>query len=199
MTHQIKTVGIAGTGLVNLPKPVLVASGGGLHAYWPLTSPVDVAVWKPVAERLKRLCEERAFAIDFGVTADVARVLRVPGTTNWKDPNNPRLCRILAAGGGTVSLDAFASAIGYEAFAEEPAPALLVIPGTRPKAADTAAGVKLLQNSTVHFKDLLRQVSDGKGCGQLLHYVEHAQEDAAAHAVHGGVHGRDVPRPGSQQ
>lgn len=170
---------VSSSGLASLPAPIVVSSGGGVHAYWPLTEPVSIFAWKLVAERLKRLCKEKEFHIDSTVTADAARVLRMPGTTNWKDPQNPRLCRIVFDGEGPTTLDAFAQAIGA---VDEGAPAVqaaqpLVIPGVKPRAAESAVGVKLLQNSAVQFRTLLAQVAAGSGCGQLAYYVDHAREE----------------------
>jgi len=68
------------TGLDALGTPYVVASGGGLHCYWPLTQAQPIDSWKPVAENFKRLCKQEGLAIDMTVTADAARVLRVPGT-----------------------------------------------------------------------------------------------------------------------
>ena len=87
---------LAGTELGDLGTPWVVSSGGGLHVYWPFTENIPVGVWKPVAENLKRLCKKHGFKIDFTVTADAARVLRVPGTTNWKIKGKPRACVIKA-------------------------------------------------------------------------------------------------------
>jgi hypothetical protein len=67
-----------------LPRPFLVNSGYGVHVYWPLTEPVDFMTWLPVAERLKALAKAQGFKADEAVTADAARVLRVPGTHNHK-------------------------------------------------------------------------------------------------------------------
>lgn len=170
---------IAGTGLINIPEPIVVATGGGIHAYWPLEEAVLVTQWKPVAERLKRLAKEQNFAIDHAVTADTARVLRVPGTSNWKIKDTPRPCVVRSSGGGSVSLDVFASAIGYtngHHVLATPRPAL-VIPGVKPRAADTTVGVKLMQNTAVYFKTLLTQVDEGKGCAQIRYYIDHAAEE----------------------
>lgn len=169
------TTFVSTTNLVGLPAPIVVSSGGGVHAYWPLQEPVSVFAWKLVAERLKRFCKERTLAIDNTVTADAARVMRVPGTTNWKNPDNPRLCRIMYPGEGPTTLDAFAKAIGAVEAPAQPPPFILAIPGVKPKAADNAVGVKLLQNSAVHFKTLVQQVAEGKGCGQLGYYIDHAR------------------------
>jgi hypothetical protein len=66
------------------PEPFLVGSGGGIHAYWPFIEPVPVAAWRPQAEAFKKSCESQGFRIDYSVSADAARVLRVPGTHNRK-------------------------------------------------------------------------------------------------------------------
>ena len=69
-----------------LPEPLLVNSGGGLHAYWPLNSVAPKAEWSLVAEKLKCLThnhELRLYADDTR-TADISSVLRPIGTHNWK-------------------------------------------------------------------------------------------------------------------
>ena len=73
------------TGLDEIGRPWIVSSGGGLHCYWPLTDSIPVGIWKPIAENLKRLAAQENFKIDMTVTADSARILRVPGTLNHKN------------------------------------------------------------------------------------------------------------------
>lgn len=70
--------------VTGLPIPTIVDSGRGIHVYWVLDTAVDKASWKPVAERLKQLCVEHGFHADPAVTSDVARILRVPETYNYK-------------------------------------------------------------------------------------------------------------------
>jgi hypothetical protein len=75
-----------------LPLPsAYVASGGGLHVYWISDRVLTPAEWQPYAEGLKSLAIEFfGSKIDAGVIADSARVLRVPGTPNFKyDPPKP--------------------------------------------------------------------------------------------------------------
>ena len=70
------------SGLGELGQPWLASSGGGVHAYWPLSDDVSVEDWKPIAENFKSLCKQYALGIDFTVTADEARVMRMVGSTN---------------------------------------------------------------------------------------------------------------------
>lgn len=66
-----------------VPPPVRVDSGNGIHAYWVFTEEVPVARWKPYAEKWKALCLQHMH-IDPVVTADAARIMRAVGTQNWK-------------------------------------------------------------------------------------------------------------------
>jgi hypothetical protein len=118
------------TSLDDLGTPYILSSGGGLHVYWPLTEEVDIAVWKPVAENLKRLCKQKNFNIDFGVTGDASRVLRVPDTKNYKEAK-PRAVKILVEG-KTFELERI-NAILKDQLTTSYEETALNIPGKRPK------------------------------------------------------------------
>ena len=91
---QALSIFISNTGL---PSPIVSNSGGGLHVYWPLTEDVEVSEWIPHAKSLKRLCAEHNLHADPAVTADCVRILRVPGTSNFKT-GTPRPVQIVAQG-----------------------------------------------------------------------------------------------------
>lgn len=80
-----------------LPRPSVVASGGGLHAYWPFTEDLPVSEWKPMARALKKLCVDQKFSVDLQCTTDAARVLRCPGTSNYKQ-DKPRPVNVIYLG-----------------------------------------------------------------------------------------------------
>ncbi len=80
-----------------LPVPTVVASGGGVHAYWAFTEDVPVARWLPYARALKQFCFEHGLKIDAQVSADVARVMRLPGTLNYNTPS-PTLAQVVRLG-----------------------------------------------------------------------------------------------------
>jgi Virulence-associated protein E len=70
---------------VNLPEPsVIVETGGGFHAHWASDGVLTVAEWRPYAEGLKTAALREGFKLDPTVTADPARVLRLPETHNFK-------------------------------------------------------------------------------------------------------------------
>jgi hypothetical protein len=75
---------------VKLPPPsALVFSGGGLHVYWISSKPLAPAEWKRYAEGLKNAAVKFGLRCDAGCTVDSARVLRVPGTLNYKRHEKP--------------------------------------------------------------------------------------------------------------
>jgi hypothetical protein len=83
------------TSSIGIPPPTaLVSSGGGLHAYWISDRPLTVEEWSQYAEGLKNAAQANGLFCDLGVTADAARVLRVPGTFNYKK-DQPRRVAIL--------------------------------------------------------------------------------------------------------
>ena len=173
---------LAKTGIDLLGSPYIVSSGGGLHCYWPFTEDVTVDEWKPVAENFKRLCKQEALSIDMTVTADAARVLRIPETFNNKAKYaTPRPVRILAEG-DTFDFHDLANHIESQLkSAPPPIPpkgkADLSLPGKRPETALSATTVKLFENSVTKFKNILVKTKAGTGCDQLRFYAENATED----------------------
>jgi len=173
---------LAKTGIDLLGSPYIVNSGGGLHCYWPFTEDVSVDEWKPVAENFKRLCKQEALSIDMTVTADAARVLRIPETFNNKAKYaTPRPVRILAEG-DTFDFHDLANHIESQLKnAPPPLPPKgktdLALPGKRPETALSTTTVKLFENSVTKFKNIYKKTKDGVGCDQLRYYVENATED----------------------
>jgi hypothetical protein len=171
---------LAKTGIDLLGNPYVVSSGGGLHCYWPFTEDVAVSEWKPVAENFKRLCRQEALSVDMTVTADAARVLRVPETFNNKAKYaTPRPVRILAEG-DTFDFHDLANHIESQLVSLPALPRqqnTLALPGQRPDVPHTPTTVKLFENSITLFKNIYKKTKDGTGCGQLRHYAENAAED----------------------
>ena len=72
----------------NLPKPMIVLSGNGLHVYWVFDRDLEPTEWRPLADALKRVMPA---IYDRSVPADSARVLRAAGTINPKGGNEVRV------------------------------------------------------------------------------------------------------------
>ena len=81
-----------------LPAPMVVSSGNGIHVYWLLDAPLAADAWLPTAASLKQLAGHHSLKVDASRTTDVASVLRPTGSLNIKDPLNPKPVRVLAPG-----------------------------------------------------------------------------------------------------
>ena len=71
---------------------MVVHSGGGMHAYWYTTDVEDVSN-KMRQENFSAVVQDVQLSKSNGKadsTHDLPRILRVPGTQNWKDRQNPK-------------------------------------------------------------------------------------------------------------
>lgn len=108
ITHEQAT-----SALAYLPHPptIVVNSGGGLHAYWVLEDPVDLT--QPAARDRVEMTLRRLALILAGdmACAEVARILRLPGTHNTKaatralNEGAAALCRVESDNGAVHDLD----------------------------------------------------------------------------------------------
>lgn len=98
-----------------MPGPsYLINSGGGLHVYWLLETPMSPIEHRRRAALLANLFKQYGLKADYGCTVDCARVLRAPGTWNWKyDP--PQEVTILSGFDGWVDPGALDAALGADA------------------------------------------------------------------------------------
>jgi len=144
--------------VLELPKPMLLDSGGGIHTYWSFTDSVSVTDWKPVADKFKALCAEHKFQIDTAVPADAARVLRILGTHNYKfDTPTP------------VKLLQDAPAVDFDFLADKLGVNLIPVP----KIAE--AVYEPPKDRIFSFKNILAKTQAGKGCEQLRSIVLHQE------------------------
>ncbi len=70
---------------VGIPRPMLVDSGNGVHAYWPLTHEIGHELWRKVATVLKATLAQEKVIADPTRTADFSSILRPVGSTNRKN------------------------------------------------------------------------------------------------------------------
>lgn len=146
---------------IKMPRPMLVNSGRGVHAYWPLKRPIPRDEWLPLAETLKQACKAKNLKADPAVTADSARILRVPGTHNHKD-ETPKEVNLLGPSVASIDIDDIRDVIGIGSiFAKKP---------YAPRDIDPLTQM-LAGNYTSVFKKILIKTRDGKGCNQLLKII----------------------------
>lgn len=112
--ETVHDVQVALQGFLNhatLPKPTLIhLTGNGVHAIWVFTEVIKREEWQPVADKLQDLADRMFLGAD-PITADAARILRVPGTLNFRDSENPKLAMFEETGVGLHGFDDIASAI----------------------------------------------------------------------------------------
>ena len=138
---------------VGFPKPILVNSGRGLHAYWPLEEEITREEWEPVAKRFKEVCATQGLRVDNNCF-EVARILRVPGTMNFKG-ETPVPVTVLNVG-KTVTYDFFRETLGVK---EQPA----LIP--RSGRGLSALAQQIQDNIQNSFTRIMKKGEEG--CAQL--------------------------------
>jgi hypothetical protein len=148
-----------------LPRPMLINSGYGVHVYWILTDSVSYSEWLPVAQGLKSLCIQHNLLADNGVTADAARVLRVPETHNHKRGTQKPFMFLGTGEFREVEFDEFSRLVGAEGVS---------IP-TKVDNEENALKRALIENSENSFKNILVKTSKGVGCDQLKNIIENQQ------------------------
>ena len=71
-------------------SPFAIRSGsGGYHLYWPFDRLVHPDEWQPMADALSAAAQSTGLKFDTECTVDRTRVLRIPGTKNYKVKDKP--------------------------------------------------------------------------------------------------------------
>lgn len=150
-----------------LPPPVIVDSGGGIHAYWIFDEDVPYATWKPYAVKFKAKVQEY-IPIDPAVTADAARIMRAPYTFNQKY-SPPLETKVLALDYHTYSFDAFVEYLGAEESAVES------VLATVSKGLDEDT-LKMLKHDNIEtvFQIIAERSLKDEGCNQIKHILMNA-------------------------
>ena len=139
---------------IGLPAPIVVNSGRGIHAYWPLIEELTRKEWEPVARRLRDLCLTHNFYID-PVVFEAARILRVPNTYNYKD-DPPNKVVLLEEAEPTSILD-IRNILGVKEGLE-----------SAPKREMSELSKSLMDNYTSSFTKIMMRSVKENGCQQLL-------------------------------
>jgi putative DNA primase/helicase len=87
--HQTYDEALAAISAFKMKPTILNHSGGGFHCYWVLNTPVKIAEMGIATLEGVNRALLRHLGGDSG-TQNIDRVLRVPGTFNFKLPENPR-------------------------------------------------------------------------------------------------------------
>jgi len=150
---------------VGLPRPILINSGNGIHAYWLLEETLSRKEWKPLAQRFKDLCVERGLIVDPSVFEE-SRILRVPDSLNIK-PNKPvTSVSVMNSNTDRISCARMRELLGVT---EEKEPEFAP-PSLSPMM------LALLENKVKKFETILMKSEEGQGCAQLLYCKNNQNE-----------------------
>lgn len=142
---------------IGLPVPIVVDSGRGLHVYWPLTEHVERVQWEPVAKHFRDLCLRRDLYVD-PVVFEAARILRVPGTYNYKD-DPPSLVEVVHD----------CEPIAFEEFAKLVGATTEVLASRKTEL--TPLQKQLNEAREASFRKIVHRSLSGEGCEQIKHAV----------------------------
>ena len=149
-----------------IPKPMLINSGNGIHVYWVLTESVSYEEWYPVALGLKSMCTQHNLLADSSVTADAARVLRVPETHNHKRGEKKPVGFFGTGEFREIDFIEFASLVGASS----------TTPPMKVDNEESAFVEAMKANSEYSFKNILAKTVHGNGCEQLKNIIENQQD-----------------------
>jgi len=160
-------------GATGLPDPVVIDSGGGIHAYWIMDIDIPKDVWKPAAEIFKTICLEH-IAIDPVVTADAARIMRCPETFNQKT-GTPRPTSVITDKIHVYSWREFKSFLygDLDEFLEKPQQTQDVLASVPKGLDDDTKAILKLDNFPRTFGVLAQKsVDEEGGCAQVKFMCE---------------------------
>jgi hypothetical protein len=130
---------------VGIPDPThVVNSGAGLHFYWALDAFLPREFWQASARKLKALAKACDLLADPTRTADIASILRVPGTLNYKY-TPPRPVQLVMAADAPIVQAAMLA--GIDAAHERLCPRLVAARPTRQQAANASHVLRTVDES----------------------------------------------------
>ena len=152
-----------------LPPPVKVDSGTGVHAYWIFDRDIPADEWKIYATKFKDYCIDNGLNIDPVVTADLARILRSPDTFNHKT-NPPSPTKLIDEDIQVYDWDVFKEFLGSEMSQAE-------VLALAPKGgmSDEQRKQLKLDNFQTNFGEIVVKSMSGAGCNQIKFIVENAK------------------------
>ena len=148
---------------VGLRQPIIVDSGNGWHVYWLLDETLEQNAWRPLARALRDKCVEHGLIIDPSAF-EASRVLRIPGTFNFKDKSNPKPVTVMNEHTTAYTYEEIKELLGADD------PDTDFIPRRLSPLMES-----MLSNRVKRFSTIMIKSAKGEGCQQLLHCYEHQE------------------------
>lgn len=152
-----------------LPKPTIVDSGRGIHAYWCLDEDLPRDEYVEYSTKLRDYCLSKGLNIDRAVMGDAARIMRCPDTYNWK-VNPPIPTRIIS---DTITVSA-ATELSAIIGTVEPSLQDIFKQAKSPLSEDQRRILKL-DNFKSNFKTIAIKSLNGTGCAQIANILANAK------------------------
>ena len=92
-----------------MPSAVVGSGSGGFHAHWTFERALTPTEWQPLANALAAATKQHGLITDSQCTIDSARILRIPGTANFKS-GEPKPVTLMSLD-DHVDLDAMKAAL----------------------------------------------------------------------------------------
>jgi hypothetical protein len=152
-----------------LPKPTIVDSGRGIHAYWCLDEDLPRDEYVEYSTKLRDYCLSKGLNIDRAVMGDAARIMRCPDTYNWK-VNPPIPTRIIS---DTITI---CSAIELSAIIGTVEPSLQdIFKQAKSPLSEDQRRILKLDNFKSNFKTIAIKSLNGTGCAQIANILANAK------------------------
>jgi hypothetical protein len=153
-----------------LPPPVIIDSGTGIHGYWPFDTDLTIDVWRPYAKLFKQFCINNGLHIDVAVTADAARIMRCPDTYNYKtDP--PSKAYVISENIPQYSFDLFKMLLG-----PVPIDPLDVLAGVERGLDEDSSAVASRGDYAASFTEIVQKslglIPGEPGCAQIDYIIQ---------------------------
>jgi len=151
---------------ISLPKPILVNSGNGIHAYWLIDRTLSRQEWNPLAKRLKQLCKQHGLIVDEKVF-EASRILRPVGAFNFKSKDEPKEVVVWNEHTPELSYEDWRNLLGEPETEPDETPDFVPSPMSPMMQA-------LMENKVKRFKTIMLKAENG--CAQLNYCFENQAE-----------------------
>ena len=153
-----------------LPPVVKVDSGNGIHGYWPLDRDLTIEEWEPYASKFFDFCLQHNLIVDSSVMCDAARIMRSPGTTNYKKGKPPATAEVITEDIKEYPLEIIGELLGDV----KPSLDNILKAAKSPLTEDQRKALKL-DNFQSSFATIAKKsLSDNGGCSQIKHILVNA-------------------------
>lgn len=159
----------------DLPPPIRLNSGIGIHAYWILDRDIPAKEFLPYAQMFKALCLQHGLTIDKGATpADLARVMRWADSYNYR-PDPPVKTEFIDTEFNEYSFEAFKEFLDGQDLVIETKKEDPILSKARKGLDEETLAISKADNWEFLFSKIVTRSLEGDGCEQVKHIIVNAR------------------------